>query len=43
VAVLNVSAIPQTPEKVIMGVGIVFGIGFICLILWTLYQAYVNK
>ena len=40
---MNVSAIPQTPEKVIMGVGIVFGIGFFCLIVWTGYQYIMSR
>ena len=40
---MNVSAIPQTPEKMVIGVGITIAIAFVCLMGWTLYQAYINK
>ena len=36
---MNASDIPSTPENIMLGIGIIFGIGFVCLIGWAIYQA----
>jgi hypothetical protein len=35
---MNVSEIPNTPEMIVMGVGIIFGIGLLLLIGYMLYK-----
>ncbi len=39
VANLNISEVPNTPENMMIGIGVIFGIGLFCLIGWGLYQA----
>ena len=35
---LNVTDIPQTPENIMLGIGLIFGIGIFALIIWTAYK-----
>ena len=34
------ASVPQTPENIIIGIGIIFGIGILCLIAWAIYKAW---
>jgi len=40
---MNVSEIPQTPEKMFIVIAIILGIGFIVAILYAIYQLFINK
>jgi len=35
---MNVTDIPQTPENIIIWVGIIFAIGFVLLLIWSIYK-----
>ena len=37
---MNVSQVPQTPENIIIGIGVIFGIGIFFLIVWAIYKAW---
>ena len=38
---MNVSEIPETPETIIVWVGVIFAVGFIGLILYSIYKMWV--
>ena len=40
---MNVSEIPQTPEKIIIGLSVVFGIFFVLFIGYTIYKVVIEK